>query len=245
MNAILEEKKKDNFVQNLFDAGGHIGYSRVRRHPKMQDFIFGTRNNIEILNLELTEKKIMEAEDFLKKLGREGKNILLVGTKPSAKNHTKEMGIALNMPYVSERWLGGIITNFKVLGARIAYLRNLEEEEKTGGFEKYAKKERTVKKIKLEKLRNMFNGIKNLKSIPDALMIIDPNEEKTALSEALNKNIPVVALINVDSSPENISYPIPVNHNSQKAVSIVLGRLQKAYENGLKEKPAEIQAQNG
>jgi len=245
MNAILEEKKKDNFVQNLFDAGGHIGYSRVRRHPKMQDFIFGARNNIEILDLELTEKKLNEAEDFLKKLGREGKNILLVGTKPSAKNHIKEMGIALNIPYVSERWLGGTITNFKVLGGRIAYLHKLEEEEKTGGFEKYAKKERTVKKIKLEKLRNMFNGIKNLKSIPDALVIVDPNEEKTAFAEALTKNIPVVALINVDSNPENINYPIPVNHNSQKAVSIVLQCLQKSFEDGLKEKPTETQVQNG
>lgn len=241
MVAILEEKK-NNFLGKLFDAGGHIGYSRMRRHPKMRDFIYGMRNNVEVIDLEITEKKIIEAEDFLKKLGKEGKVLLIAGTKPNVKNLVKEMSIALNMPYVVGRWLGGTLTNFKVLGNRIAFLRNLEEEEKIGGFEKYTKKERTVKKIKLEKLQNMFEGLRNLKSIPDALIIVDPRKEKTALAEATKKNIPVVALMNIDTNPENIQYPIPMNHNSQKAVLLVLERLKKAYEEGLKEKPSEAKA---
>lgn len=238
MVAILEEKK-NNFLSELFDAGGHIGYSRMRRHPKMRDFIFGMRNNVEIIDLEIAEKKIIEAENFLKKLGKDGKVLLITGTKPNVKNIVKEMSIALNMPYVVGRWLGGTLTNFKVLGARIAFLRNLEEEEKIGGFEKYAKKERTIRKIKLEKLQNMFEGLRNLKSSPDALIIVDPRKEKTALAETVKKNIPVVALMNIDTNPENIQYPIPVNHNSQKAVLLVLERLKKAYEEGLKEKPSE------
>ena len=237
--ATVIEEKKDSLIEKLFEAGGHIGYSKVRRHPKMREFIFGTRNNIEIINLEIAEKKIKEAEDFLKKLGKEGKNLLLVGTKPSAKNHIKEMGESLNVPFVVERWLGGTLTNFKVLGGRIAYLRSLEEEEKSGGFEKYAKKERGVRKIKLEKLKVMFNGLRNLKFAPGALIIVDPNEEKTALAEAVKKNIPKVVLLNIDSNPENIEYPIPMNHNSQRAVFLVLERLKNAYEIGLKEKPAE------
>jgi small subunit ribosomal protein S2 len=212
----------------------------------MRDFIFGMRNNIEIIDLEISEKKIIEAADFLKKLGKEGKNLLIVGTKPNAKKHVKEMGVALNMPYVTERWLGGTLTNFKILNSRIAFLHNLEEEEKTGDFEKYAKKEKTVRKIKLEKLRHMFEGLRNLKSIPDALIIVDPLEEKTALSEANKKNVSVVAIMNVDSSPENIKYPIPLNHNSQKAVFLVLECLKKAYEEGLKEKRLEPSSnQNG
>lgn len=239
MVEVLDEKK-NGFLSELFSAGGHIGYSRSRRHPKMQDFVFGTRNNVEIIDLEIVEKKIVEAEEFLKKLGKEGKNLLIVGTKPNAQKYVKEMGVALGMPYVSQRWLGGTLTNFKVLGGRIVYLQKLEEEEKTGGFEKYAKKEKTVRKIKFEKLRNMFEGLRNLKSISDAIIIIDPRGEQTALSEARVKNIPVIALMNIDFSPENIDYPIPVNHNSQKAISLILARLQKAYEEGLKEKPTEI-----
>lgn len=235
MAEILEEQK-NNFLNELFEAGGHVGYSRMRRHPKMRDFIFGMRNNIEIIDLEASEKQIVKAADFLKKLGKEGKILLIVGTKPNVKNCVKEMGIELNMPYVIGRWLGGTLTNFKVLSGRIAFLRNLEEEEKTGGFEKYAKKEKTIKKIKLEKLRSMFEGLRNLKFVPDALIIVDPRKEKTALLEAKKKNVPVIVLLNVDSNPENMQHPIPVNHNSQKAVSLILERLKKAYEEGVKEK---------
>lgn len=234
MTAVLEEKKT-NFLNDLFEAGGHIGYSRMRRHPKTRDFIFGMRNNIEIINLEISEKQIIYAADFLKKLGREGKSLLIVGTKPNIKNLVKEMGTSLNMPYVADRWLGGTLTNFKVLGGRIAFLKSLEDEEKSGGFEKYTKKERGIRKIELDKLINMFNGLRNLKSTPEALIIVDPKKEKTALSEANKKNVPIIALMNVDFSPQNIDYPIAINHNSQKAVGLVLEKLKDAYIEGKKE----------
>lgn len=234
MTAVLEEKKT-NFLNDLFEAGGHIGYSRMRRHPKTRDFIFGMRNNIEIINLEISEKQIIYAADFLKKLGKEGKSLLIVGTKPNIKNLVKEMGTSLNMPYVADRWLGGTLTNFKVLGGRIAFLKSLEDEEKSGGFEKYTKKERGIRKIELDKLINMFNGLRNLKSTPEALIIVDPKKEKTALSEANKKNVPIIALMNVDFSPQNIDYPIAINHNSQKAVGLVLEKLKDAYIEGKKE----------
>lgn len=228
----------ETFVKELFEAGAYIGYSRSRRHPKMSDFIFGIRNNIEIIDLESSEKKIIEAEIFLMNLGKEKKTLMIVGTKPNIKEQIKEMAISLNMPYVAERWLGGTLTNFKVLSGRIAFLLKLEEEEKTGGFEKYIKKEKLMKKMKLEKLKNMFEGLRNLKSLPDSIIIVDPRSEKTALSEAKKKNIPVIALLNVDCDPTGIQYPIPINHNSQKAVSLILGRLKKTYEEGLREKPS-------
>lgn len=229
------EEKNNTFIGELFKAGGHIGYTKSRRHPKTRDFVFGVRNNIEIIDLAESEKQIVLAEEFLKKLGLEGKIVLVVGTKSNAQNLVKEMAIFLNLPYVNQRWLGGTITNFKVLGGRIAFLRILEEEEKSGGFEKYTKKERSVRKMKLEKLRNMFEGLRNLKSIPDALLIIDPIKEKTALAEAISKSIPVIALMNVDSNPDDIKFPILVNNNSQKAIILVLERLKKAYEAGTKE----------
>ncbi|MEK7559792.1 MAG: 30S ribosomal protein S2 [Patescibacteria group bacterium] len=230
----IAEAKNNSFIKELFEAGAYIGYSRARRHPKMRDFVFGMRNNIEIIDLEISEKKINEACEFLKNLGKENKTLLIVGTKPNIQNYVKDMGVFLSMPYVSDRWLGGTLTNFKILSGRVAFLHKLEEEEKSGGFDKYTKKEKMLMKFKLGKLRNMFEGLRNLKSIPDTLIIVDPRQEQTAFFEAQKKNIPIIALMNIDFSPENIKYPIPLNHNSKKAVSLVLERLQKSYDEGRK-----------
>lgn len=232
----MEESEKKSALSELFSAGVHIGYGKARRHPKMQEYIYGLRNNIEIIDLESSEKKIGEAESFLKSLGKEGKVVLFVGTKPNAKEYIKKTSESLNMPCVTERWLGGTLTNFKVISGRIAYLERLETEEKSGGFEKYTKKEHMLKKFEIEKLRRMFNGIRNLKAMPGALVVVDPKEEKTAVLESLKKNIPIVALMNVDCDPDGISYPIPMNDNSSQAIALVLSRLEKAYSQGFKEK---------
>lgn len=215
--------------EELFDSGAHIGYSQRRRHPKMREYIFGTRNDVEIFELSKTLAKIEKAEEFIKEAGKEKVGILWVGTKPAAKAHIKEAGGRTNMPYVSERWLGGTMTNFKVFEGRLAYWANLENEEKSGGFEKYPKKERLVKKTELSKLAKMFEGLRNLKALPSALVVVDPGEEKTAVSEAKKKNIPVVALLNVDCDPTGIAYPIPINDNSSAAISLVLKKLADAY----------------
>lgn len=227
----------DHEIEELFDAGAHIGYAKMRRHPQMKGFIFGTRNNIEIFDLSKTLTKLKEAEEFLKTLGREGKNILLVGTKPPARQHIREIAQKTGLPYVAERWLGGTLTNFKIFEGRLTYLAKLEAEEKSGEFEKYSKKERLIKMIEIRKLTRMFEGLKNLKSLPQALVIVDPGEESTALSEARRKNIPVVALLNVDCDPKDIKYPIPANDNSSAVVYLVLSKLAAAYEAGVKEKP--------
>lgn len=227
-------------INELFSAGAHIGYSKSRRHPKMKNFIYGLRNNIEIIDLELSQKKLEEAETFLKGLGKEGKVILFVGTKPNARNFVKETAQSLNMPYVTERWLGGTLTNFKVIGGRIGYLERLETEEKSGGFEKYTKKERMLKVFEIEKLRRMLGGIRNLKGMPAAVVVVAPKGEITAVAEACKKGIPIVALMNIDFSPEGIKYPIPMNDNSSQAVAMVLGRLGKACAEGVKEKQEVI-----
>ena len=223
-------------INELFSAGAHIGYTKARRHPKMKNFIFGLRNNIEIIDLEIAQKKMEEAESFLKGLGKEGKVVLFVGTKPNAKNFIKETAQKLNMPQVSERWLGGSLTKFKVIAGRIAYLERLEMEEKSGGFEKYTKKERVLKNFEIEKLRKMMGGIRTLKAMPAALVVVAPKEEITAIAEANKKGIPIISLMNIDFSPENINYPIPLNDNSAQAISMVLGRLSNAYTEGTKEK---------
>lgn len=223
-------------IEALFKAGVHIGYSKSRRHPKMQEYIFRTRNNIEIFNLEQTLVKLNEAEEFIKSLGRGGKLVLWVGTKPQAALHIKEIGQRLNLPYVSRRWLGGTLTNFKVISGRIKYWDGLENEKEKGEFEKYTKKEKVRKEAEIKKLDFGFGGLKNFRNLPDALVIIDPKEENTAAREALKKEIPAVALLNVDCDPTGISYPIPGNDNSTSAVAAVLRRLADAYETGLKNK---------
>lgn len=222
--------------KELFEAGAHIGYSKSRRHPKMNRFIFGTRNNMEIFDLTLTAEKLNEAEEFLRLLGKEGGAVLWVGTKPAAQQHILEIGKALRAPCVAERWLGGTLTNFKVFESRLLYWENLENEAKAGGFEKYLKKERLLKEREMRKLERMFGGIKSLKSLPAALVIVDPLEEKTAMSEARRKQIPIVALLNTDCNPEGIAYPVPMNDNSSGAVALVLNKLKEAYEAGVKER---------
>ena len=228
-------------IETLFAAGAHVGYSKTRRHPSMKEFIFGTRNNIEIFDLGKTLSNLKTAEEFLKLLGREGKAVLWVGSKPPASRFIREAAKKTGMPYVAERWLGGTLTNFKVFEGRLAHLAKLETEEMSGGFEKYSKKEKLLKTIEIRKLGRMFEGLKNVKSLPQALIIVDPGEEKTALSEAHRKNIPVVAILNVDCDPQNIKYTIPANDNSSAVISLILGRLAAAYEAGLAEKQAEKQ----
>lgn len=223
-------------VEALFAAGAHIGYTKSRLHPKMAEFVFGTRNNVEVFDLVKTESLLKEAEEFLKSLGKAGAAVLLVGTKPPARLHVENAGKKTKSPYVSERWLGGTLTNFKIFEGRLGYLAKLEEEEKSGGFEKYSKKERTMKMIEIRKLARMFGGLRPLKSLPGALVIVDPGQEKTALAEARKKHIPVAALLNVDCDPRGINYPIPLNDNSSATIALVLDRLASAYEAGLKER---------
>lgn len=231
----IAENKSDAEVETLFAAGAHIGYTKSRRHPKMAEFVFGTRNNIEVFDLAKTAARLKEAEEFLKTLGKEGGGVLWVGTKPPARAHIESAGQKTKSPYVAERWIGGTLTNFKILDGRLAHLAKLEAEEKSGEFEKYSKKERMMKMMEIRKLARMFGGLRPLKSLPLALVIVDPGHEKTALAEAQKKHIPVVALLNVDCDPRGINYPIPLNDNSSSTINLVLGRLASAYEAGARE----------
>ena len=219
-------------IKALFDAGAHIGYGKARRHPKMDEYIFGIRNNVEIFDLDKTFLKLKEAREFLKSLGKEGKMVLWVGTKPAASKSTASTGERLGAPYVAKRWLGGTITNFKVIGERLAYLDKLENDEKTGGFAKYLKKERLLKETELRKMSITFKGIRNLKTTPDAIVIVDPGEELAVFREAGRKNIPVIGLLNSDCNPEGVKYVIPANDNSSAAISVILDSLSAAYETG-------------
>jgi len=222
----------DPAIKSLFDTGAHIGRSKSSRHPGMSRFIFGTRNNIEIFDLKITEEKLKEAESFLEALGKEQKIVLWVGTKPAAHPHIESAAKKLMLPYVTGRWIGGLLTNAKEMEKRFRYWQELENEAKTGALEKYVKKERLLKLSELQKLTRMFEGLRSMRLQPSSLVIVDSKEEITAFREAQKRKLSVVAIINSDCDPSDIAYPIPANNNSYKTIALILNRLSAAYEKG-------------
>ena len=232
--------KIDAFLETLFEAGAHVGHSKSRRHPQMERFVFGVRNNIEIFDLQQTAFLLEAAEQFLVSLGQEGRVVLWVGTKPAARGHIERVAQDLGASYVSGRWLGGLLTNFKEIAKRLEYWKRLESEAESGELEKYVKKEKLMKIGELRKMTRIFSGLRALKSVPDAIVIVDPRNEKTALREAKKKNIPIVALLNSDCDPDGIRYPIPMNDGSTAAIKIILERLGTAYRNGQNERAARL-----
>jgi small subunit ribosomal protein S2 len=231
-----EEDKKEALnkeLEEMFMAGVHFGYSRQSRHPKMEPCIFGLRNNVEIFDLEKTYACLEKAKKFLESLAKEGKKILIVATKPGIHQLVEEAGRELNMPYVSERWLGGILTNFKIIKARIDYFTSLRQKKATGELNKYTKKEISLFTKELSRLERFLGGLEPLTSLPDAVLIIDPKKEKTAFCEAKQMLIPVIAVLNSDSDPTGIAYPIPANDSSPASVKYLIIQLVKAYKSGI------------
>ncbi len=230
VKTIKEGEKKDNKeLEEMFMAGAHFGYSRQSRHPKMKPYLFGLRNNIEIFDLEKTHQCLEKAKEFLKNLAKEEKKILLVSTKPGVRQMIEEAGKDLKMPYVSERWLGGTLTNFKAIKNRIDYFLNLKQKKESGELNKYSKKEINRFTKELLRMERFMVGLQLLANLPSCLVIIDPKKEKTALREARQMSIPVVAVLNSDSDPTDISYPIPANDSSLASVKYLLNQLIKAY----------------
>jgi len=220
-------------LEEMFIAGIHFGYSRSSRHPKMKPYLFGLRNNVEIFDLEKTYACLEKAKKFLEELAKEGKKILIVATKPGMHQLVEEAGRELNMPYVSERWLGGTLTNFKMIKGRIDYFMSLRQKKSAGELNKYTKKEISRFNKEISRLERFLGGLELLTNMPVAVLIIDPKKEKTAFRESRQMSIPIIAIINSDSNPSGITYPIPANDNSPASVKYLLKFLVKAYKDGL------------
>ena len=200
----IVEENTVSLVDKMFNAGAHYGYSRTRRHPSVSSYIFATRNKGDIINLEKTSVMLAEAEEFVKSLGSRNKTILFVGTKPEAKEIIKSVAESLNMPYVTNRWIGGTLSNFTEIKKRIVELENYRKDSIEGGLEKYTKKERVVMAKKMEKLSKYYSGLVMLKKAPDALFVIDSRAEHIAATEARKSGVSVIALTNSDSNIKNI-----------------------------------------
>jgi len=215
-------------MKQLLEAGVHFGHQTRRWNPKMAEYIFTERNGIYIIDLQKTVKKVEEAYEFIKEVAASGKSILFVGTKKQAQESIEFEAVRCDMFYVNQRWLGGMLTNFKTIKKRIERLKELEQMENDGTFEILPKKEVIKLKAEKEKLEKNLNGIKNMNDLPGAIFIVDPRKEKIAIQEAHILGIPVVAIVDTNCDPEEVDYPIPGNDDAIRAVKLLTSKIADA-----------------
>ncbi|EKE20032.1 MAG: Ribosomal protein S2 [uncultured bacterium] len=226
----LDASKIQQSLEEMMKAGVHFGHQKARRNPKMDEYIFTTRKGINILDLQKTDEKIREALEFIKSIKKSGKNILFVGTKIQAKDLVKDIAIALNMPYVCERWLGGTFTNFKVIRGRTRYLTDSEGMLARGEFKKYTKFEQMKKIEELEKMEKRMGGIKNMTDLPGAIFAASIKEDSLAITEAKKMGIPVIAIADTNVDPSIVDFPIPANDDAISSLRLILAYTYKAIQ---------------
>ncbi|SFA73836.1 30S ribosomal protein S2 [Azotobacter beijerinckii] len=209
-------------MRDMLKAGCHFGHQTRYWNPKMGKYIFGARNKIHIINLEKTLPMFNEALSFVEKLASGKNKILFVGTKRSAGKLVREQAARCGMPYVDHRWLGGMLTNYKTIRASIKRLRELEIQSQDGTFTKLTKKEALMRSRDLEKLERSLGGIKEMGGLPDAMFVIDVDHERIAITEANKLGIPVIGVVDTNSSPEGVDYIIPGNDDAIRAVQLYL-----------------------
>lgn len=196
----------------------------------MAPFIFGVRNDIHIIDLEKTIIKLNEALVFVNKIAKNGGVIIFVGTKKQAKAYIKEMALKVNMPYVADRWIGGLLTNFSIISKQIRLMEQLETDLASGALDKYTKKERVMIEKKIKKLNQKFGGLRLLKKLPDAIFVTDINEDRIAVNEARVKNIPIIALADTNTDPGLVTYPIPANDDALSSIKVIVNKIAEEYE---------------
>jgi small subunit ribosomal protein S2 len=249
-------KREDSFLANiismkqLLEAGVHFGHQTRRWNPKMQQFIFMDRNGIHIIDLQQTVSRLNDAYKFVEQLAANGGTILFVGTKKQAQEAVADEAKRCGMFYVNQRWLGGMLTNYQTIQARIRYLRDLEARKDRGDFERLPKKEVQHLQDDITRLERTLGGIKDMRRLPDALFIIDTRKERTAVLEARRLEIPIIALADTNCDPDEMDYPIPANDDAIRAVRLLASKIADAVIEGRRElearqkdsEPAEIEA---
>ncbi len=214
---------KDNIsLLDLLKSGAHFGHKTSRWNPKMKPFIFTVRNNIHIIDLEKTRTAVQKAADFAADIAKTGGVILFVGTKRQSRDIVKQQAQGCGMPYVNLRWLGGTFTNFRTIQKTVRKLEKLQARMAAPDFEqKYTKKERLLTEREIEKLTKLFEGIKNMKRTPQAVFIADIHHDNIALTEARKMKVPVIAIVDTNTDPSLVDYPIPANDDATAAVALI------------------------
>jgi len=215
-------------LESMASSGVHLCSLRHYSHPKMKPYVWSGKNVFQIIDLQKSRNMLIEAVDFLISVKKKGGMILFVGTGLAAKDIVKNVAEELNMPYVVERWLGGTLTNFPTISRRIDYLKNLENQKKSGEFEKYTKYETLKLEKKIIKLKKYLSGLLNLNRLPDAVWVSSGNYDKIAAVEAIKKSIPVTGIVNTNSDPALFNYPIPANDIALNSVSFILNSVKDA-----------------
>jgi len=222
--------------QDLLDAGVHFGHLTRKWDPKMAQYIFMERNGIHIIDLNKTLTKVEEAAAAIKQIVKSGRKVLFVATKKQAKDIVADYAKSVNMPFVTERWLGGMLTNFATVRKSIKKMSNIDKLTKDGTYSNLSKKERLMIQRERIKLEALLGGISDLNRLPAALFLIDVKKEHIAVSEALKLNIPTFAMVDTNSDPSNIDFPIPANDDATKSISLVTGIIIQAIQEGLDER---------
>ena len=229
---------RTNFEQ-LLDAGAHFGHLARKWNPKMAPYIFVERNGIHIIDLHKTVVKIDEAAEVLKEMARSGRKVLFVATKKQAKDVVAEKATAVNMPSVTERWPGGMLTNFPTIRKAVKKMNTIDKMKEDGTFEKLAKRERLQVERQRAKLEKNLGSIRDMSRLPSALFVIDIQKEANAVKEAVRLNIPVIAMVDTCCDPTPIDYMIPANDDSTKSIELIMDVMCKAINEGLEERKLE------
>ncbi len=230
-------------MKELLEAGVHFGHQTKRWNPKMKPFIFAARKDIHIIDLQKTITYFEKAYEFVEDLASQGKTMLFVCTKKQGKEEIKEAAIACSMPYVNEKWLGGLLTNFQTIRKSIDNLKKLEEMEESGEIDKYTKKEQKILRKKKEKMQKYIGGIKDMERLPDSILIIDIKKEDLAVKEANKLKIPIVALVDTNCDPDPIDYIIPGNDDAIRSIKLVATKMSEAIRNGKERYEKELSEQ--
>lgn len=225
----------------LLQHGVHFGHQRSRWHPKMKPYIFTERNGVHIIDLEKTRTKLIEAMEFVEGTARKGGVIIFVGTKKQAQNIVRKYAQECGMPYIVNRWIGGLLTNFNIVKKLIDKLVNLKNQLVSGELQKFTKKERGQMTKRIEILEEMVGGLVELKKVPDALFVVDIKIEKTAIREAERKDIPVIALIDTNNDPTKVTHPIPANDDATKSIELLAQLVTESIKSG---KEAAVKEEN-
>nr|YP_009732131.1 30S ribosomal protein S2 [Gracilaria spinulosa]QHS70712.1 30S ribosomal protein S2 [Gracilaria spinulosa] len=225
-------------LSELLEAGAHFGHQARRWNPKMFPYIYTERNGIHIIDLVQTSQLLTEACQFIRDASREGKKFLFLGTKRQAAGVIAEQAIRSNSYYINQRWLGGMLTNWATIKSRVERLQKLEIEEQNGTIDILPKKEASIYRKELEKLRKNLNGIKNMTKLPDFVIVVDQKRETTAIQECIKLGIPTICILDTNCNPETIDIPIPANDDAIRSIKLIISKIADSIIEGANYTPA-------
>lgn len=216
-------------MEKLFELGAHLGHKKNRLDPKARKNVYKIENGTSIIDLTKTVTQLEKANAFLKEIAKKGNTVLVVGTKKIANNVIKELSSSKNIPYMTNKWLPGLLTNFETLSKNVQKLKNLKNEQESGAWDELVKHERMELAKTISKLERLYGGLELMESRPEVLIVVDPKKEKNAVKEAKSFKIPVVAIVDTNSNPETIEYPVVANDDAAEVVEYIMNSLLSTY----------------